>query len=396
MRILLVSDYGTLVGGAEAGLLTLRDGLRERGHDARVFSSSARPGGARFADYECLGTTSSLRTLLQTANPWAAAALRRVLREFRPDVVHVTMFLTQLSPLIQPLLRDVPSLYHVVWYRPVCPLGTKLLPDGRACEEPAGRVCWRNDCLPTRDWAPLMVQMRLWRRWRDCFDIIVANSEATMRQLIQAGIEPVEVVLNGIPIRPAGAPLVDPPTVAFAGRLVPEKGVDVLLRAFAAAAAELPAARLVIAGDGGERARLEALATSLDLGERVSFVGYLPPGELEHLLERAWVQAVPSLWAEPFGIVAIEALMRGRAVVASGAGGPAEIVRPGETGLLVRSGDVQALAGALLTVLSDRALAETLGGRGREDALARFEENRYVTDFVRLYERLTAPGTASR
>jgi hypothetical protein len=186
-----VSDYGTLVGGAETGLVILRDGLRRLGHDARVFSSSARPGGESFADYECLGTTSSFRTVLQTANPWAALGLRRVLGEFKPDVVHVKLFLTQLSPLVQPVLREVPSLYHVVWYRPVCPLGTKRLPDGRGCREPAGRACYRNGCLPLRDWAPLMLQLRLWRHWRDCFDLVVANSETTKRQLITGGIEPV-------------------------------------------------------------------------------------------------------------------------------------------------------------------------------------------------------------
>lgn len=395
MRILLVSDYGTLAGGAEIGLLILRDGLRKLGHDARVFSSSARAGGERFADYECLGTTSSFRTLLQTANPWAALGLRRVLKEFRPDVVHVKLFLTQLSPLVQPLLREVPSLYHVVWYRPVCPLGTKRLPDGRACREPAGQVCYWNGCLPLRDWAPLMLQLRLWRHWRDCFDIVVANSETTKRQLIAGGIEPVEVIPNGIPIRPPRAPLTDPPTVAFAGRLVPEKGADVLLRALAGVATELPETVLVIAGEGSERTRLEALAAELGIGERVSFAGYLRTDELEQRLETAWVQVVPSLWAEPFGLVAIEALMRGTAVVASNAGGPAEIVRPGETGLLVPPADVEALAGALRTLLSDRTLAETFGRQGREDALARFGENRYVADFARLYERLTAHVTAS-
>ena len=147
MRILLVSDYGTLAGGAEIGLMTLREGLRKLGHDARVFTSSARAGGERFADYECFGTTSPSRTLLQTANPWATIGLRRVLREFKPDVVHVKMFLTQLSPLVQPLVRDVPSLYHVVWYRPVCPLGDEAS-SRRASMPGAGRTGLLPERLP--------------------------------------------------------------------------------------------------------------------------------------------------------------------------------------------------------------------------------------------------------
>src|SRR5207237_1732610 len=142
------------------------------------------------------GTTSRLRTLLQSANPWAAMKLRRVLDVFQPDIVHVKMFLTQLSPLILPMLKNVRSIYHVVWYRPICPLGTKLLPDGNLCYSPPGTICYRTGCLPLRDWAPLMLQMKLWRRWRGVFDLVVANSEAVKRRLMAEGIEPVEVVLN--------------------------------------------------------------------------------------------------------------------------------------------------------------------------------------------------------
>ncbi len=103
MKILLVNDYATPTGGAELLTLVLRDGLRQRGHDARIFSSSARPSaGDNHADYECFGTTSRFRTLLQTVNPWAFWQLRQILTEFKPDVVHVTIFLTQLSPFILP------------------------------------------------------------------------------------------------------------------------------------------------------------------------------------------------------------------------------------------------------------------------------------------------------
>src|SRR6185503_12644278 len=103
MRILLASDYATPTGGAELMILALRDALRRRGHDARLFASSARPlGMSSEADYECFGISSRLRGLSQVANPSAFLSLNRVLRDFRPDVVHVRLFLSQLSPLILP------------------------------------------------------------------------------------------------------------------------------------------------------------------------------------------------------------------------------------------------------------------------------------------------------
>jgi len=389
MKILLVNDYATPTGGAELLTLALRDGLRRQGHDARLFASTAKPGpGDMLADYQCFGTTSRFRALLQSANPWAFQRLRRVLAKFQPDVVHVNIFLTQISPLILPLLGDVLSLYRVCWYRPICPLGTKMLPDGTACQVPLGTICYHNDCLPLRDWLPLMLQMKLWRHWRSAFDLIVANSEAVKRRLVAEGIKPVEVVWNGVPIRPARPPLSSPPTVAFAGRLVREKGTDVLVRAFAKVVIQIPEARLLLAGDGPERERLKRLIADLGLSSSVSMLGRLSQSEVERRTAVAWVQAVPSRWAEPFGLVAAEAMMRGTAVVASASGGLTEIVRDGQTGFLIRPGDAHALAETLLALLPDRELAEQMGWAGRETAMAHFSEATFVDRFVQLYQTL--------
>lgn len=389
MKILLVSDYATPTGGAELQTLVLRDALRRRGHDARFFASSAGTDPASsLADYTCFGTTSRFRTLLQTANPWAFWRLRQVLAEFRPDVVHVKIFLTQLSPLILPLLRGIPSLYHAVWYRAVCPLGTKMLPDGTACQVHWGTVCYRNQCLPLRDWAPLMLQMKLWQRWRNAFNLIVANSEAVRGRLMADGIEAGEVVRDGVPTRPPRSPLVSPPTVAFAGRLVPEKGADVLMRAFGKVVARLPEARLLVVGEGPEEARLIRLVADLGLSASVSMLGYLPQQELDHRFDTAWVQAVPSRWMEPLANVGLEAMMRGTALVASDTGGLAEIIQDGETGLLVPPGDADALAQGLLRLLRDRELAERMGSTGRRFALTNFSDAMLVDGFVRLYQAL--------
>jgi glycosyltransferase involved in cell wall biosynthesis len=389
MKILLVNDYATPTGGAELLTLALRSRLRERGHDARLFTSSARPGGSSsFADYECFGTTSLLRTPLQTVNPWAFWQLRRVLAAFRPDVVHVGVFLTQLSPVILPLLKKVPSVYQVHWYRSICPLGTKTLPDGTACQMPAGAVCYRSGCLPLYGWAPLMLQMRLWRRWRPVFRQIIANSEVLKRRLLAEGIGPVEVLSPGVPVQPLRPPLSSPPTIAFAGRLVRQKGVDVLLGAFAKVMAQSPEARLLVAGDGRERAPLQRLIADSGLSANVFFLGHLSRADVERRFTAAWVQVVPSRFAEAFGLAAAEAMMRGTAVVASASGGLPEIVRDGQTGFLVPPGDTQALAEALLVFLRDRALAEQMGKAGREVALAHFREETYIDKAIQLYQTL--------
>jgi glycosyltransferase involved in cell wall biosynthesis len=390
LKILMIGDYAPPLGGAEIMMLSLRDQLRDRGHDVRLFASRAgsAPGDSH-AEYYCFGTTRSARTALQVANPWAYRALRRVLAEFRPDVVHVKMFLTQLSPLILPLLRDVPTLHHVVWYRPICPTGTKTLPDETPCEEPYGNACRRNGCLSLRAWGPLMFQMRLYQRWRDVFDLVVANSHAVKQMLGYYGIDEVEVVWNGVPVPPGPGPMSSVPTVVFASRLVRGKGGDVLLKSFSRVARAVPDARLIVAGDGSERERLESMVAELGLSSGVSMIGHVSREEMEKQFAGAWVQAVPSVWAEPFGIVATEAMMHGRAVVASGSGGLAEIVRDGETGYQVPPGNVDSLSDALSRLLQNRDLAEKMGRMGRQVATAEFSDTVFADRFLQLYYRLT-------
>lgn len=391
MRILIATDHGVAIGGAETQMLRLRERLRARGHEVRLFASTAfaRSGLAPRADDWCRGGESAVRTLLQVANPSAHRSLGRVMDEFRPEVVHVAQHLTQLSPLILLRLREVPSLYHAQWYRSVCPLGTKRLPTGEACSERWGRPCLRNRCLPRRDWPLLTFQLRCWHRWRDAFDLVVANSEATRRLLCEHGMHPVETAWNGVPIPTRPAPPTGPPRVVFAGRLVPEKGVDVLLRAFARLPADVGRSELLVAGDGPERRRLARLATELGLGERARFTGHLDRDALDRQLAGAWVQVVPSLWEEPFGLVATEAMARGTAVVASAAGGLKEIVIHDETGSLVPPGDVEALAAALGRLLRDRELASRMGAAGRRRAEAFFSLEAMTSRFLDLYAAVT-------
>lgn len=389
MKILLINDYGIPQGGAEIQMLRLRQLLREKGHDARLFTSDAQNGDQKNeADYRCLGTVSSFRTLIQTLNPWAYFRLKEVIREFRPDIVHVKIFLTQLSPLILPLLKDIPSLYHVAWYRPVCPTGTKLLPDGNICTVRAGIPCYRNGCLPIRDWLPLMTQLKLLRHWRGAFDMILANSESVRDTLLQNGIDGVEVLHYGIPAKPEGATLSGTPTVAFAGRLVREKGADILLRAFAKVTVQIPSARLLIAGEGPERENINLLISDLNISSNVTILGHLPPSEIDNTFSRAWVQAVPSVWAEPFGIAAVEAMMRGTAVTASDLGGPKEIIENGKSGFLVPPGDVDALAEKITLLLKDKELSESLGKAGRERAQSGFGEGLYLKKLLDVYDSL--------
>ena len=392
MRILLVNDYATATAGAERITRDLRDGFRARGHEVRVFASRAQLiAGESFADADCYGTNTRLQTLTSAVNLSAARALERELRDFPPDVVQVQMFLWQLSPAILPLLRKVPSVYWAMTFKAVCPTGLKWLPSGTACDVRAGVACLTNGCITVTGFAPLMLQRSLWRRRRSAFGAIVCCSHDVQRQLERDGIATQGVVWPGVRESTPRPPLAGPPTVSFAGRLMPEKGADVLLRAFALARQRVPDARLSIAGAGAAEPALRALVTELGLGDAVTIHGQLDGAALDGVLDAAWVHAVPSRWPEPFGLTATEAMMRGTAVVASEVGGLADIVLHERTGLQVPPGDVPALADALVRILSDREWAESLGRAGRERARELFSLDGCLARLERVYEQLRPP-----
>ena len=185
---------------------------------------------------------------------------------------------------------------------------------------------------------------------------------------------------------------VDPgrPSVIFVGRITRQKGVPVLLRA---AAALDPAAQLVLCAGQPDTPELAAEVEGLVADLRATRSGViwipemLPKRAVIQLLSHATVFACPSLY-EPLGIVNLEAMACGTAVVASAVGGIPEVVSDGETGLLVPPDDPGALAGALGALIADPARAAALGRAGRERAVAEFGWQAVAAQTAALYAEL--------
>lgn len=193
-------------------------------------------------------------------------------------------------------------------------------------------------------------------------------------------------IYNGIePARfapPAARP--GPPTALAVASLIPEKGIHVLIEAFARI--DIPEARLDIVGEGPERARLEELVRSRRLESRVTFLGLRD--DVDKLLQRAHVFVHPCIWEEAFGLTLAEALATGCPVVASRIGATPELVTHGETGLLVPVGDVSSLAVAVAQVLSDAPFRERLGLNARASAVARFSQESSTKAHLDCYEQV--------
>jgi glycosyltransferase involved in cell wall biosynthesis len=222
-----------------------------------------------------------------------------------------------------------------------------------------------------------------------------AISESTRDDLVGRGIPRanIEVIYPGIDTKaytPAQSSELraKSPAFAYLGRLKKYKGVHYVIRAFAAMKEH--GATLEIAGAGDYRPALEALARSLDLGDRVRFLGRISEAEKLALLRRAWglVFASPK---EGWGITNLEAAACATPVVASNSPGIRESVRAGETGYLVPHGDVAAMAHAMDRLASSRELVEQLGRQARRFAES-FTWERAADETERHLSRIIGAG----
>ena len=181
--------------------------------------------------------------------------------------------------------------------------------------------------------------------------------------------------------------------IANVGRIVPWKGQDVFLRAFASIASLYPDARAVVVGSAGNNrtgqayeAELHRLVGELQLGERVVFTGHRD--DVKDIMSAAEVVVHSSSEAEPLGRVVMEAIALEKPVIATGAGGVPEMVRDGDTGLLVPPGDAGSMARALGSVLSNAGLAAEMASRARQEAEHRFSARTFVRIMESEYRRL--------
>jgi glycosyltransferase involved in cell wall biosynthesis len=182
--------------------------------------------------------------------------------------------------------------------------------------------------------------------------------------LPQIGID-ADVVQPGVPRRS------EPFVIGFIGRLVPQKGVDVLLRAAAQLSGDV---RLLFVGSGPLSGEVRRQADALGFGGRFESLAQVPHAQVSEYFQRMDVVVLPSLttpiWKEQFGHVLIEAMAFGVPIIGSDSGAIPEVV--GDAGLIVKEADVDALAGALRRMQVDAALRESLARRGRSRALAEF------------------------
>ena len=237
-------------------------------------------------------------------------------------------------------------------------------------------------------------------------DVVVANAQAVKRDtLAREGGDPekIEVIYNGLDFSRLQVPVgtreeircrlgipAAAPVLVVVANLIPYKGHEELLQAFARVTESFPEASLLVVGeDRGIGGRLRAMARELGVHEKVHWLGLRR--DVPRFLAAADIY-VSASHEEGFSNAVLEALAAGKAVVATRVGGTPEMLEGGRLGLLVEPNDPGALAEALGRLLADPALREELGRRARESAKTLYAQGRMVENHLRLYRGEGLPG----
>jgi len=347
MRVAIVSPYDLdVVGGVQAHVLALADALRAAGDQVHVLGPGrSRPGRSGLGRSVRVPANGSRAPL--AADPRAVPRLGSLLRRLAPDVVHVHEPLVPPVGIAAALTRVAPTVLTFHAFAE----GGSLAPLYRAVRRPARSVVDRAAALTA-------VSPAAARFHAGALGIDVARL-----QLVPNGVDVARFAAARPPSRDAmdvGRRLV------FVGRLEPRKGPDVALDAFLELAQQRPDVELVIVGEGGLRARLAArlAAAPAEQAARVHLVGMVTSEALPGLLAGADVALLPSRGGESFGIVLLEAMAAGVALVASDLEGYRAVARHDREALLVPPDDPGALAEAAGRLLDDAALRARLVAAG--------------------------------
>jgi len=328
--------------------------------------------------------------------------LQQEQRRNRHDVWVIHNVFPALSPSVYAAARDlgVPIVQYLHNYRLSCANGY-FLNHGQPCQRcaqgnfwPAFTTgCWR-DSRAISGWMGVILQkmrnddiFRQVRRW-------VTPSENQKNIHIRMGLPAsrIDVVPYYLSVDTPLPPPAPQGGVLFLGRLSPEKGVDVLLRAWAHVSSK--GRPLLIAGTGPEEVRLKELAAQLQL-QNVLWLGFVPRREQEELWSQSAFSIVPSIWHEPYPLSFLEAWKNGRPFVASRIGAMAEVLADGRGGLLADPTSAESLAHQIQSYLDSPDQVVRAGREGHAKLLKENDKQLWMERFERVLERAIDPNVVS-
>lgn len=407
MKILLINKYWRLAGGVEVHAFQVKNWLESRGHTVIPFAMSEpetipneysayfpsevdlRGGG------DLLGTLRGLERA--TISRETKARLRDLISKEKPDSAYVLHVYHQLGMRILNILEDsqIPTVLSLHDYKIACP-NYRLYsePNGKICTkcldsklgfayQPIVERCWSNSRSAGVALSVEALTVRIRRSYKRPAVITLLNS-LQKRSAEHAGVDPDRLMQVPHPVTlKADRPQTNRSKFLYVGRLVPEKGVDVLIRASAASSQSV-----LIVGSGRSEPTLRELAR--ELSAPVEFLPQVPHDKVISLMSASRALIVPSVWHEVSPLVVYEAIELDVPVIASRVGGMVDQLSDGR-GVLVEPGDVDGLARSLSAAAEDNGLAlSQMSRNAREYAREHWSPEKWTQNMVEAFRRAGA------
>ncbi len=381
MNIVWVHNAYTEFGGEDAVVQSIPRLLEENGNKVFPFMrSSAEIPRMRLGNE---------RAFFSGIYNWSSKnALRRCLEEFKPDIVHVHNVFPLISPSVLGECRrfGVPVVMTTHNFRLICPNGP-FMTNGEVCEKcSGGREYWcvlRNcegNLFKSFGYALRNYVARKRRMFLDNVTLYACLSEFQRRWLTREAFPVKRIVVVPHMVDPTGVRVSEKrgEYVGYVGRVSPEKGLPTLMEA----ARVCDDIQFKAAGSYDRLPHLPAQAP-----ENFEFCGHLNSEQVDKFYANSRIVVLCSIWYEAFGLVVLEAMIRGRAVICSRIGGLPEIVEDGVTGLLFEPGNAEDLAEKLRYLWDRPELCHKMGQAGREKALREYSPEKYYERLIAIYKK---------
>lgn len=409
MKILLIHKFHYMLGGTETFHYNLAEALEAAGHEVIYFSMQDDRNipcpqdkyfvsNVDYNDPSLKGLKKIKAGLKLIYNFEAKRKIEQLIKDEKPDIAHIGLLHRQITFSVVDVLKkyNIPVVMHLHELTAVCPCYTMLRPDGTICSDCATKGYWncvKNKCMKESRSKSLLAfaeaKFLQLGGYYNKIDLYIAECDFYKKLVEEAHFtkSPIIRMNNFLPINQEYNAFYEHENyILYFGRYAREKGVLTILKAYSKMKCS---EKLVLVGKGSEEEKIRDFVKDHNLEDRVRINGAIFGKEMDKIIEKAKVVLVPSEWYENGAFVALQALAKGKIVVASDIAGLSEIVQDGETGFLAEPGNPDSFATAIQKVLALSAEEyKTMSEHIVAYAKQRCDANNYINHLTNIYSAI--------
>jgi len=385
MKVLVINSVGYPAGGTESYLIKISPYLLDKGYSIKTLASDLGADKNHFNEYVFKSVpTGPLKLLFFLFNPHSFFVLKRVLKEYQPDIVHLHT-MNQVTPSALFLLKNFPTVMTLHGPEPFL---NKLLIWFLHTS------CLKHNIYDKKDLNILgkltyfyfnFIQKTFYKLGFKNVDIFISPSEY-IQNIAETYISPIIHLPSFIELLKFQE-LKNNYNLLFVGRLEKFKGVEFLIKALPVIIKVFPQTTLTIIGDGPYKNELINLTKTLYLENYIQFKGWVENKKLDTYYGKASIVVIPSICPENFPFVCTEAMSAGRPVIGTNLGGIPEIIDDGVNGYLVEPNNPEQIAEKVVKLFSEEKLLTELGRNARKRA-EQFSIEKHAANLEKIYEEV--------